>query len=93
MRWSVSLSAAQAQFLSINLTWNDIISIFSGIRPVIGTGKANPSKEARDHVVWKEELLKVIGEKMTIFRLITPDVLKTVRHRIPKCRCQTIPYR
>ena len=87
------MAAAQAQFPSSNLTWNDIISIFSGIRPVIGTGKANPSKEARDHVVWKEELLKVIGGKMTTFRLITPDGLKAIRHWILKCRCQTIPHR
>ena len=79
------MAAAEAQFPSINLTLNDIISTFSGIRPVIGTGKADPSKEARDHVVWEEEgLLTVTGGKMTTFRLIALDVLKAVRHRIPQ---------
>lgn len=79
------MAAAEAQFPSINLTLNDIISTFSGIRPVIGTGKADPSKEARDHVVWEEEgLLTVTGGKMTTFRLIALDVMKAVRHRIPQ---------
>jgi glycerol-3-phosphate dehydrogenase len=79
------MAAAEAQLPSINLTWNDIISTFSGIRPVIGTGKADPSKEARDHAVWEEEgLLTVTGGKMTTFRLIALDVLKAVRHRLPQ---------
>jgi len=69
------MAAAEAPFPSIKLTLNDIISTFSGIRPVIGTGKADPSKEARDHVVWEEEgLLTVTGGKMTTFRLIALDV-------------------
>ena len=79
------MAAAEAQFPSVNLTLNDIISTFSGIRPVIGTGKDDPSKEARDHVIWEEEgLLTVTGGKMTTFRLIALDVLKAVHHRIPQ---------
>ena len=79
------MAAAEAQFPSINLNLNDIISTFSGIRPVIGTGKADPSKEARDHAVWEEEgLLTVTGGKLTTFRLIALDVLKSVRHRLPQ---------
>ncbi len=79
------MAAAEAQFPSVNLNLNDVISTFSGIRPVIGTGKADPSKEARDHVIWEEEgLLTVTGGKMTTFRLIALDVLKAVHHRIPQ---------
>ena len=79
------MAAAEAQLPSINLAWNDIISTLSGIRPVIGTGKADPSKEARDHAAWEEEgLLTVTGGKMTTFRLIALDVLKAVRHLLPQ---------
>jgi glycerol-3-phosphate dehydrogenase len=79
------MAAANAQFPSINLTLSDIISTFSGIRPVIGTGKADPSQEARDHAVWEEEgLLTVTGGKLTTFRMIALDVLKAVRHRLPQ---------
>jgi glycerol-3-phosphate dehydrogenase len=54
------------------------------VRPVIGAGKADPSKESRDHVVWEESgLLTVTGGKLTTFRLIALDALKTVRHRLP----------
>jgi glycerol-3-phosphate dehydrogenase len=78
------MAAVEAQFPSLRLSLKDVISTFAGVRPVIGTGKADPSKESRDHVVWDEEgLLTVTGGKLTTFRLIALDVLKSVRHRLP----------
>ncbi len=78
------MAAVQAEFPSLNLTLDDIVSTFAGVRPVIGTGKADPSKESRDHVVWEENgLLTVTGGKLTTFRLIALDALKAVRHRLP----------
>ncbi len=76
------MAAVEAQFPSLDLTLNDVISTFSGIRPVIGTGKIDPSRESRDHVVWEENgLLTVTGGKLTTFRLIALDTLKAVGHR------------
>jgi glycerol-3-phosphate dehydrogenase len=61
-----------------------VISTFAGVRPVIGSGKADPSRESRDHVVWEEGgVLTVTGGKLTTFRLIALDVIKAVRHRLP----------
>ncbi len=78
------MAAVEAQFPSLGLTLDDVISTFAGVRPVIGSGKADPSKEARDHVVWEENgLLTVTGGKLTTFRLIALDALKAVRHRLP----------
>lgn len=78
------MAAVEAQFPSLGLTLDDVISTFAGVRPVIGSGKADPSKESRDHVVWVENgLLTVTGGKLTTFRLIALDVLKAVRHRLP----------
>jgi len=78
------MAAVEAQFPSLQLTLDDVISTFSGIRPVIGTGKEDPSKEARDHVVWEESgLLTVTGGKLTTFRLIALDALEAVAHRLP----------
>lgn len=77
------MEAVDAQFPSLGLSLEDIISTFAGIRPVIGTGKADPSDESRDHVVWDEHgLLTVTGGKLTTFRLIALDALEAVRHRI-----------
>jgi glycerol-3-phosphate dehydrogenase len=78
------MAAVEAQFPSLHLTLGDVVSTFAGVRPVIGTGKADPSKESRDHVVWEEEgLLTVTGGKLTTFRVIALDVLRAVGHRLP----------
>ncbi|NPU83309.1 MAG: glycerol-3-phosphate dehydrogenase/oxidase [Syntrophaceae bacterium] len=78
------MSAVEAQFPGLNLKPEDVISSFAGVRPVIGTGKADPSQESRDHVVWEEEgLVTVTGGKLTTFRLIAHDVLQAIRSRLP----------
>ena len=78
------MAAACAEFPSLNLTLDDVVSTFAGVRPVVGTGQADPSKEARDHIVWQEHgLLTVTGGKLTTFRLIALDALKAVRRHLP----------
>jgi glycerol-3-phosphate dehydrogenase len=77
------MAAVEAQFPSLRLTLDDVISTFAGVRPVIGTGKDDPSKESRDHVVWDEQgLVTVTGGKLTTFRLIALDVLNAARDRL-----------
>lgn len=79
------MAAVESQFPSLRLGLGDILSTFSGVRPVIGTGQADPSKESRDHVVWEENgLLTVTGGKLTTFRLIALDALRAVRRRLPE---------
>jgi len=78
------MAAVEAQCPRLNLTLDDVIGTFAGVRPVIGSGKADPSRESRDHVVWNEAgLLTVTGGKLTTFRLIALDALKAVRHMLP----------
>jgi glycerol-3-phosphate dehydrogenase len=78
------MAAASAQFPSRNLTLDDVIATFAGVRPVIGTGKADPSKESRDHVIWQDNgLLTITGGKLTTFRLIALDALRAVRDHLP----------
>jgi glycerol-3-phosphate dehydrogenase len=79
------MTAVESQFPTLGLTLDDVISTFAGVRPVIGTGKANPSKESRDHVVWQESgLLTVTGGKLTTFRRIALDALKAAAKRVPQ---------
>ncbi len=62
----------------------DIQATFSGIRPVINTGKIDPSKESREYLIWDENgLITVSGGKLTTFRLMARDTLKTARHYLP----------
>ncbi len=79
------MAAVEHQFPSLHLTLADVISTYAGVRPVIGSGVEDPSKESRDHVVWEEEgLLTVTGGKLTTFRLIALDALESMRHRLPE---------
>lgn len=79
------MAAVEYQFPSLSITLEDVVSTYAGIRPVIGSGKLNPSDESRDHVIWEEKgLFTVTGGKLTTFRLIALDVLKAIRRRIPE---------
>lgn len=78
------MAAVESQFPSLGITLDDVMSTFAGLRPVIGSGEADPSKESRDHVVWLENgLLTVTGGKLTTFRLIALDALRAARDRLP----------
>lgn len=82
---SYLMAAVDAQFPTLRLTLEDVVASFAGVRPVIGTGQLDPSKESRDHVVWQDDgLLTVTGGKLTTFRVIALDVLHTVRQRLPR---------
>jgi glycerol-3-phosphate dehydrogenase len=70
------LEAAQKAFPSFELSHKDVISTFSGVRPVIDTGKSDPSKESREHAIWKEDgLLTISGGKLTTFVVMARDAL------------------
>ncbi len=78
------MAAVQFLFAPLGLTEGDIVATYAGVRPVIDSGKANPSREAREHAVWLEEgLLTVTGGKLTTFRLIALDALKHAAPLLP----------
>ncbi|WP_214481382.1 glycerol-3-phosphate dehydrogenase/oxidase [Bacillus sp. SM2101] len=66
-------------FPAYNLKPEDVISTFAGIRPVVDTGKEDPSKESRDHCVWTEHgLLTVTGGKLTTFDILAKEAINKV---------------
>ena len=74
----------RARVPSLGIGPDDVVATWAGVRPVVGSGKRDPSKETRDHVVWAESgLLTVTGGKLTTFRLIARDALAAVRCRLP----------
>lgn len=72
------LAGVNAQFPEARLKVSDIVSTWSGVRPVLSAGSGNdPSKESRGHSVWDNQgLITVTGGKLTTFRLIALDALK-----------------
>jgi glycerol-3-phosphate dehydrogenase len=78
------MAAVEARYPSLRVSLDDILSTFAGVRPVIGSGKVDPSKESRDHIVWNEDgLITVTGGKLTTFRLIAEEVMERVSEQIP----------
>ncbi|HZY42840.1 MAG TPA: glycerol-3-phosphate dehydrogenase/oxidase [Anaerolineae bacterium] len=78
------MQAVTHAFEPLNLGLNDVQSTLSGVRAVVNTGQANPSKESREFVLWDEHgLLTVTGGKLTTFRLMAHDALRAVRQRLP----------
>jgi glycerol-3-phosphate dehydrogenase len=78
------LASLERTFPELNLTTKDVQGTFAGIRSVVNTGKADPSKESREYVLWQEQgLLTIAGGKLTTFRLMAHDALRMVRSRLP----------
>lgn len=78
------MNAVQLRFPSLNLTRDDVVSCFAGVRPVISTGKADPSKESRDHAIWDEDgLLSITGGKLTTFRVMAVELLGKAAAYLP----------
>jgi glycerol-3-phosphate dehydrogenase len=76
--------AARYAFPPLDLNLKDVLSTFSGIRAVVDTGKKDPSKESREHVIWQEGgLVTVTGGKLTTFRVMAHDAMRSIRHRLP----------
>lgn len=72
------LRGANVAFPAANLTVDDIIATWSGVRPIIAAGDgSDPSRESRGHRVWSDRgLITVTGGKLTTFRLIALDALR-----------------
>ena len=77
-------------FPSLGLTESDIVSSFSGLRPVIHTGAASPSKESRAHALWEENgLITITGGKYTTFRVMSRQTIEKVLARIGRSKLMT----
>jgi len=74
------LAACTQQFPGAEVTANDVLSTWSGVRPVVGSAGAHhdkPSNETREHVLWREPgCVTLAGGKLTTFRPQAIEVLK-----------------
>ena len=84
------MEALSFMFPSLGLSENDIVSSFSGLRPVIHTGAASPSKESRAHALWEENgLITITGGKYTTFRVMSRQTMDRVLARLGKSETDT----
>ena len=73
------LRACAQLFPGAGINRADIVSTWSGIRPIVSSGEATlkPSKETREHMIWVEPgCVTMAGGKLTTFRLQALEVLE-----------------
>jgi len=73
------LQAVDKSFPDNKVTFQDIISTFSGVRPVISSDRdfsKQASKERREHAIWADNgLVTASGGKLTTFRLTAIEAI------------------
>ncbi len=85
------LAAARQLFSQHPPTREDVISSWSGVRPIISSGKSNdPSRASREHKVWVQEgMVSCSGGKLTTFHHMALDVLARAEKFLPAARQAT----
>lgn len=77
------MEALQRGFPGLYLTPGDALAAYAGVRPVVNTGKPNPSQESREHVLWQEAgLLTITGGKLTTFHRMAQQALRAAAARL-----------
>lgn len=70
---------ARHAFPAAELRPADVRATWAGVRGVIDTGAADPSRESREHALWNEDgLLTVTGGKLTTFRTMALETLRAL---------------
>ncbi|MFB2552781.1 glycerol-3-phosphate dehydrogenase [Ensifer soli] len=82
------LLAAVNRYFKEKLRRSDVITSFSGVRPLFDDGKGNPSAVTRDYVFDLDEtggapLLNVFGGKITTFRELAERGMQRLAHVFP----------
>ncbi len=82
------LRAARSEFPDLGLSEADVVSTWSGVRPVVASGSnVDPSKERRDSLIVEENgLITVTGGKLTTFRSTALATLRRAADRLPELK-------
>ena len=71
------------QFPTLQLKASDAISTYSGVRPIVASGKDDPSAESRESAMWSSPgLVNITGGKLTTFRVTAREVLKEAAKQV-----------
>lgn len=74
------LAALKRVVPDAQVTRDDALTSFAGVRPVLSQGRKEASRESREHAVWVDHgLVTVTGGKLTTFRRLAWDTLKAAQ--------------
>jgi glycerol-3-phosphate dehydrogenase len=66
-------------FPGLGLKDGDLVSTFSGLRPIVRGSADSPSGESRAHALWEEDgLITITGGKYTTFRIMSRQTVNRV---------------
>jgi len=86
------------QYLKVNLTPNDVLSAYAGMRPLVKSKDAvNTKKLIRDHEVEVDEvsgLISVLGGKWTTYRAMAEDGINHAQRALggQQVACKTLDF-
>jgi len=92
------LASANRAFPAAQLTNDDVIAAWAGIRPLAARAHAGDANSAsREHLIetGRGGVITVTGGKLTTFRVIARDVIvavfRSLARRLPKARADDVP--
>lgn len=72
------------QFPDLGLTLADATSSYCGVRPIVASGKDDPSAESRESASWSSPgWIGITGGKLTTFRVTAVQVLTLAAKQLP----------
>ncbi|MBI4357654.1 MAG: glycerol-3-phosphate dehydrogenase/oxidase [Gammaproteobacteria bacterium] len=78
-------------FPRLSLSPKDVLSVYSGVRPVISNGQKDPSAESRaEKIIHKNGYIAVSGGKLTTFRAMANKVMRRVESVLPLSHPKTM---
>jgi glycerol-3-phosphate dehydrogenase len=81
------LRALRAQFPTRNVSQQDVVGAFAGLRPILDTHAENPSEASREEAIWEEMgMLSVAGGKLTTWRVTAAEVVDEALKFLPEER-------
>ncbi len=77
------MAAVQHAFPAVEVSADDVLATFSGLRPMVDTGEEQPSKVSRAHQILEEKgLISIMGGKLTTYRLMAHQTLERAVARL-----------
>ncbi len=75
------LRSANAYFPRVRLTFDDVVSAWAGIRPLVGGQSKHPTAVSREHsiVVDSSGIVHVTGGKLTTYRSMAAEIVDRVQ--------------
>ena len=79
------LDALNQYFPDLQISEDDIISNYAGVRPLVEDGSSSEGKTSREHQIWNplENMTCVAGGKYTTYRLISKQAIDKVLKSFP----------